>query len=273
MAVQHTRKPGGFLHCLKSEASIKSPWRQSYLSLVGGEGGGWWKGGLTSLSHGQWVDGVLCDLRMLYVDSLQRGTEPEDTFSLTHAKASTAPDTSLTTDGPSPSLRTTFGLNVVHPRPDERRQIHIQVSVPTRIVLMVLSGENARSSWSAPVSQTGVPFLPSCPDEVMSSCPDYEGQFHEAWFSSVSLVLPSAGVQTVNVTVMDEVSSESLGLTICGYDAVTGLSVEPHGHTRLLVNVSQVRMKEESFTTNPVCLVVTQSLYSMVLYYSYLLLG
>ncbi|XP_040924301.1 polycystin-1 [Betta splendens] len=239
VAVQHTRASGAFLHCLKSEASVNSPWRQSYLSLMGAERGGWWRAGLTSLPPaGQWVDGVVCDLRMLYVDSLHRGTEQEDAFGLTHTEATTA--LSLMTVGPSLSLSPKFGLSVIHPLPDAKRHIHIQIDLLTHIVITASSGAGATSSWSAPVSQTGVPFLPSLPHEVTSSWPHDQRPFGEAWYSSVTLSLASVGVQTMNITAMDAESSESLSVTVCGYEAVAGLSVEPRGLTRMLVNISQV---------------------------------
>ncbi|XP_037611724.1 polycystin-1 [Sebastes umbrosus] len=235
VAVQHTRDSGTFLHCLSSGASLNSPWRQSYMSLRRTEWGGWWEGGLTSLPHGgQWVDGVLCDLRMLYEDNLHRGTD--DNFGFTHRESTTAPDVWALTTGPTPSLKSKFGLNVIHPVPDEKNQIHVQINVPTLIAVKVLSGEKARSSWSAPVLQTGVPFLPSCPEEVSESWAGCKRQSHDAWFSSVTLVLPSVGVQTLNISVMDAVSSQSVRVRVCGYEAVTGLSVEPHGCLRTLVD-------------------------------------
>uniref|UniRef100_A0A3Q3IQE5 Polycystic kidney disease 1b n=1 Tax=Monopterus albus TaxID=43700 RepID=A0A3Q3IQE5_MONAL len=169
VAVQHTRDSGTFLHCLNNEASLHSPWRQSYLSLRGAEWEGWWEGGLTSLPQGgQWVDGVLCDLRILYVDTLHKGTE-HYIFGFTQSEATTAPGIEHMTIGPTPDLRSKFGLSVIHPLPDEKNQIHVEVNVPMLIVVMVQSGEKARSSWSAPVLQTGVPFLPSCPEEVTQS--------------------------------------------------------------------------------------------------------
>lgn len=216
------------------------------MSLRRTEWGGWWEGGLTSLPHrGQWVDGVVCDLRMLYVDkSLHRGTEHDDNFGFTHRETTAAPDIWVLTAGPTPSLRFKFGLNVVHPVPDEENQIHVQINVPTLIVVKVLSGEKARSSWSAPVLQTGVPFLPSCPKEVALSWPDCRRQSSDAWFSSVTLVLPSAGVQTLNISVMDAVSSQSVSVRVCGYEAVTGLTVQPLGCQRMLVDTPQVRMQK-----------------------------
>ncbi|XP_030255555.1 polycystin-1 [Sparus aurata] len=236
VAIQHTRASGTFIHCLNSEASLNSLWRQSYMSIRGMDWGGWWEGGLTSLPEGvQWVDGVVCDLRLLYVDKLPRGTEHVDDFGFTN----TDPNILALTTGPTPSLRSKFELSVIHPVPDGKNQIHIQINVPTLIVVKVLSGQKARSSWSAPVLQTGVPFLSSCPEELAQSWPGCKRESHNEWFSSVTLVLPSEGVKTLNIAVMDAVSSQSVRLSVCGYEAVAGLSVEPQGCHRMLVETPQ----------------------------------
>ncbi|XP_070847293.1 polycystin-1 [Chaetodon trifascialis] len=240
VALQHTRDSGTLLHCLNSEASLNSPWRQSYMSLRGMEWGGWWEGGLTSLPQGgQWVDGVVCDLRMLYVDNLHRGTEHDDNFGVIQGETTTATDIWAVTNGLSPTLRSKFGLNVIHPIPDEMNQIHVQINVPTIIIVKVLSGQKARSSWSAPVLQTGVPFLSSCPEEMALSWPGCKRQSHDDWFSSVTLVLHSVGVKMLNISVMDAVSSQSVSLRVCGYEAVTGLSIMPHGCLRMLIDTPQ----------------------------------
>uniref|UniRef100_UPI003AAB6BD9 polycystin-1 n=1 Tax=Centroberyx gerrardi TaxID=166262 RepID=UPI003AAB6BD9 len=245
VAIQHTRDSGTFLHCRDSDASLNSPWRQSYLSLRGTEWGGWWEGGLSSLPQGgQWVDGVVCDLRMLYVDTLHRNshglsTEHDDLIGFTHTETTTTPDIRALTTGPPPGLSPISGLNIIHPQPDENNQIHVEINVPTLIVVKILSGQKASSSWSAPVLRTGVPFLPSCPEEVAPSWPGCQRGSYDAWFSSVTLVLPSAGVQTLDISVMNTVSSQSASVKVCGYEAVTGLSVEPHGHLRMLTDTSQ----------------------------------
>uniref|UniRef100_A0A3Q3KVW2 Polycystic kidney disease 1b n=1 Tax=Labrus bergylta TaxID=56723 RepID=A0A3Q3KVW2_9LABR len=182
VAIQHTRDFGTFLHCLNSDASLKSPWRQSYMSLRGTEWGGWWEGALTSLpKEGQWF-------------------------------------------GPGKMVLL---------------QIHVQINVPTLIVVKVLSGENAMCSWSAPIQQTGIPFLPYCPEEVTQFLPDCKRQSHDAWFSSVILVIPTEGVQMLNISVVNAVSSQNLSVEVCGYTAVTGLSVEPHRCRRMLVGIPQ----------------------------------
>ncbi|KAM7382093.1 hypothetical protein PAMA_012795 [Pampus argenteus] len=241
VAIQHTRDSGTFLHCLNSDASLNSHWRQSYLSLWGTEWGGWWEGGLTSLPKGgQWVDGVVCDLRMLYVDTLHRATEHEDIFGSTNTETTTRSDIRTLTTAPTPSLTSKFKLTVVHPLLDEKNQIHVQINVPTLIVVKVLSGKKATSSWSTPVHQTGLPFLPSCPEEVIQSSPGCERQSSNVWFSSVTLVLPSEGVQMMNISVTDAVSSQGVSVKVCGYTTVTGLSVEPHGHLRMLVDAPQL---------------------------------
>ncbi|KAG8008965.1 Polycystin-1, partial [Nibea albiflora] len=208
VAIQHTRDSGAFLHCLNNEASLNSPWRQSYMSFRKAEWGG-------------------C------------GTEHGDNSGFTHRETTTALDIWALTTGPTPSLRSKFGLSVIHPMPDEKNQIHVQIKIPTLIVIKVLSGQKARSSWSAPILQTDVPFLPHCPEEMAQSLPGCRGQSHDDWFSSVSLVLPSVGVKTLNITVMDAVNSQTVNLRVCGYEAVTGLSVEPHGCLRMLIETPQ----------------------------------
>jgi len=226
VAVQHTLDSGTFLHCLDSDASLNSPWRQSYLSLRGAEWGGWWEGGLTLVpQESNWVDGAVCDLRILYVDKLHRATEHEDIFDYTHTETTTAPDSRPQTAGNI--QRPKFRLHIIHPIPDEKNQIHVQINVPTLIVVKSLFGQKARSSWSAPVLRTGVPFHQSCPEEVDQSAPECKTQSHDDWFSSVTLVLPLSGVQTLNISVMDADSFQSVSVEVHGYEPVTGLTVEP----------------------------------------------
>lgn len=241
VAIQHTLDSGTFLHCLNSEASRNSPWSQSYLSFRGMEWGGWLEG-VTLLPQGsKWVDGVVCNLRMLYVDTLHRATEHEDIFDYTPTETATVSGIRPLTTGPNPSLRSKFQLEVIHPLPDDKNQIHVQINAPTVIILKALFGEKASSSWSAPVLQTGVPFLPSCPENMFQSLLGCRKQSQDAWFSSVTLVLSSPGIQILNISVMDVQSFQSLSVKVCGYEPVTGLSVEPHGCLRMLVDTSRVR--------------------------------
>ncbi|XP_077481712.1 polycystin-1 isoform X2 [Stigmatopora argus] len=223
VAVQHSRQPGSFLHCLAGEASLDSPWRQSYLSL----GGTAPEGGLAFQPSGDdWVDGVVCDLRLLYERTLHGGTEHQRIWE------STTPSSAQS----SANVRSTFGLNVVHPPLDEKNQIHVQVNVPTPLVVTVLSGENLWCSMSAPALETRLHFGHSCPHTVLSECDAFS---EDTWFSSATLLLPSVGVQTLNVSVADASSSQSLNVTLRSHRAVSGLAVEPAGRKRMLVDVPQ----------------------------------
>ncbi|KAM8836900.1 polycystin-1 isoform 2-T2 [Spinachia spinachia] len=238
VAIQHTRDPGTFLHCLNSEASLNSSWRQSYVSLRRPAWGGWWEGGLTSLPQGgQWVDGVVCDLKMLYMDNLHRATDHDDGLGFAREETTAAPEIWPLATGPT--LTSQFGLQVIHPVPDEKNQIHFQINVPTPIVIKVLSGGTASSSWSAPVLLSGVPFCPSCPEELAQSWGGCKRDPPDAWFSSATLVLPSVGIQTLNISVTDAVCSQTISVGVCGYEAVTGLSVEPRGCLRMLCDIPQ----------------------------------
>lgn len=245
VAVQHTRDSGTFLHCLSSKAVLTSPWRQSYMSFRGTEWGGWWDGGLTSLPPGgHWVDGTVCNLRMTYTDLPRRGASHEDDFESSFSKPPTTQNSRDPPNGPTKSPESEFGqLVVVHPVPDEKSQIHVQINVPILVVVKLLSGQNARSSWSAPVLQSKVPFQPSCPQAVADSSPGCRTQSHDDWFSSVPLVLSSVGLHTLNISALDAGSFHCVNLIVCVYEAVAGLSVEPHGCSRILVGTPQVSME------------------------------
>ncbi|CAB1338155.1 unnamed protein product [Coregonus sp. 'balchen'] len=246
LSVQHTGRPGTFLSCRDNASSSSSPWRQSYLSLQGAEWGGWWEGGLSSPPNGgQWVDGVVCDLRVLYVDTLHghgyiSSTGQSELSGFTHIGSISTP-ISMTpeTSAPAPAKSHISGLCMIHPLPDGDNQIHILVDTPVLIVIKILSGKGATSSWLAPVLQRGVPFLPSCPGGLPDSWPGCERDSPDSWFSHMSLVLPSLGVHTLNVSAVNGVSEQSTCVQVCVYEPVAGLSVEPHGHLRMLVDLSQ----------------------------------
>ncbi|XP_054604965.2 polycystin-1 isoform X2 [Nothobranchius furzeri] len=228
VAVQHNRDSGAFLHCLNGDAATNSPWRQSYLLLRREEWGGWWERGLTSLPRGsKWMDEVVCDLRILYEDKLHRVTEQEE-FSDPLTETTTASYIRPQTPGPIH-----FTVNIIYPQPDENNRIHLTINIPTMIVVKALVGEKATSSWSAPVLQTEVPFHPSCPEPVVQSIPDCKTKYAGSRFSSVMFVLPSLGVHTLNISVghSDRVQT----VEVHGYEAVMGLTKEPHACQRTLM--------------------------------------
>ncbi|XP_055085828.1 polycystin-1 [Periophthalmus magnuspinnatus] len=244
VAIQHTRPPGSFLHCTSPIFSPDSPWRQSYLSLSGPDWGGWLEGGLTSPPRGaRWVDEVICDLKMTYVDTLQHGTEFGDFFGYTETT------TSSDISSPAPDFDSKFGLTVIHPMPDANNKVHIQINTPILAVIKIEFGDDAKILWSGPVLQSDVAFLQFCPKEVAQTSP-YCVESKGLWFSSATLMMRSVGERTMSITVVRLKTSESLEVKVLGYEAVAGLSVEPQGCTRIIVETAQTfTAKVESGTS------------------------
>lgn len=226
LAVQHTRRAGEFLHCV---AGTSSAWRQSYLSLHGPEWGGWLEGVL-SAHEGQWLDGVVCDIRVIY----------EDTMS--HYGIPTIPSTMQTTAQTSDPIKThspVTGLQLVHPKLDKNNQMHVAVNAPTLIVIKITSGENASSSWSAPVYKNKVLFHSSCPAEMSHTQEECVRSPH-TWFSHVYMVLSGEGEHLLNITASNSLNFQTLSVRVVGHIPVTGLSIQPQGLGRVLVDVPQV---------------------------------
>ncbi|KAG1931752.1 polycystin-1 [Pimephales promelas] len=219
LALQHTRRAGEFLHCV---AGTSSAWRQSYLSMHGPEWGGWLEGTVSAqLRQGQWLDGLVCDLRVIYEDTMP------------HNGVSPIPSTSQ-------SNNPVTGLQVLHPKLDKDNQMHVVVNIPALIVIQILSGGNATSSWSDPVSKNKVPFESSCPAEM----PEIEGGCVRAsldtWFSHVYVELSSQGEHTLNIMASNSLNFQTLSVRVVSHIPVTGLSIQPQGFSRVLVDIPQL---------------------------------
>lgn len=231
LAVQHTRRAGDFLHCV---AGTSSAWRQSYLSMHGPEWGGWLEGSLSAQSgEGQWLDGLVCDIRVIYEDTMSHYGVPTIPSSM---------QTTVQTSGPNKIQSLVTGLQVLHPKLDKNNQTHVAANIPTLIVIKIASGENATSSWSAPVYKNGVLFHSSCPAEMpeaeeacMRSSPDM-------WFSHVYMMLSDEGEYLLNITASNSLNSQSLSVSVVAHIPVTGLSIQPQGFSRVLVDVPQVHI-------------------------------
>ncbi|XP_016387823.1 polycystin-1 [Sinocyclocheilus rhinocerous] len=224
LALQHTRRAGEFLHCV---ATTSSSWRQSYLSLHGPEWGGWLEGGLSAQpGQGQWLDELVCDLRVIYEDTMP------------HFGVSAIPSTSQS-NSPIKAESPVTGLQVLYPKLDKDIQMHVAVNVPTLIVIQIISGGNATSSWSDPVSKNGVPFVSSCPAEM----PEIEGGCVRAsldmWFSHVYMKLSSQGEHILNIMASNSLNSQTLSVRVVSHIPVTGLRIQPQGFNRVLVDIPQ----------------------------------
>ncbi|XP_066559064.1 polycystin-1 [Amia ocellicauda] len=240
LAVQHTAGTGSFLHCPGSD---NSPWRQSYLSL---SLTAWWEGASAVPSRTVWVDEVVCDLRVLYTDSLwnyaitpslSTGQRDPDSYmySITVANSMSSSTASCTVEIRPPVT----GLQIVHPLPTGG-QIHLQSSQPTLIIVKILSGGNATSFWSAPMLSSRVPFHSACPLDLPVSVPGCQQDTPDTWFSYSYASLPVPLSQILNISVFNEVSSQSLSVGLQAHHMVQGLSMQPQGDQRMLVDVSQV---------------------------------
>ncbi|GCC34843.1 hypothetical protein chiPu_0013320 [Chiloscyllium punctatum] len=237
---QHDAGPNSLLHCLPSSIS---PWRQSYISLVR-------QGWLESLLVGfqptwpspRWIDNVVCDVRILYTDQPQ---PIAPTQSLT-----TVPDTFLVTPVnrvsptgikccPLGTWTTITGLQIIYPWPHNGTLL-----VPTGneilIVIKINSGSNASSWWGPPVRQSGVFFDAHCPSSLPQYMPACHRETSDTWFSYAHFTVTHPRIESLNITVRNEVSSQNMSVEIQAFDVIQGLQIMPRKPRRMLVDVSQI---------------------------------
>ncbi|KAI4900305.1 hypothetical protein NFI96_010576 [Prochilodus magdalenae] len=234
IAVQHSRKAGEFLHCVTSSDSA---WQQSYLSLSGPELGGWVEVGVSvPTDGGQWVDNMLCDLRLIYED-------PIHLYGVPPVPGSTQSDLRMDATTPTTHLvkpqTPVSGLHVLYPALDQENQIHLPVNVQITIIIKILSGHGATSTWSAPVLRTGIPFQLSCPSDMSEIQAVCKRDTPDVWFSYVDIKLSAQGEQTLNITASNTLNSQMLSVKLQAHIPVTGLSIQPQGFYRVLVDIPQ----------------------------------
>ncbi|XP_065098457.1 polycystin-1 [Paramisgurnus dabryanus] len=229
LAVQHTRRAGDFLHCVDGTSSA---WRQSYLSMHGPEWGGWLEGSLSAQSgEGQWLDGLVCDIRVIYEDTMAQYGVPTIPSSM---------QTTMQTKGPNKIQSLVTGLQVLYPKLDKNNQTHVAVNIPTLVVIKIASGVNATSSWAAPVYKNGVLFHSSCPAEMPEAGEGCMRSSPDMWFSHVYMMLSDEGEYLLNITASNSLNSQSLTVSVVAHIPVTGLSIQPQGFSRVLVDIPQL---------------------------------
>lgn len=237
LAVQHTRKSGEFLHC---SSVSDSAWSQSYISIPGPDWGGWVNVAVSALTDGgHWVDNVSCDLRLIYAD-------PGHLYGPYSVVNSTQRETGIDANIPR-DVRFDFqtpvtGLQVLYPVLGKESQIDLALNIQTLIIIKILSGRNATSSWSAPVSKAGVPFLKFCPEEISEFRPLCQRDSHDTWFSYAYLMPTRQGEQTLNITASNQLNSQTLSVKIQAHVIITGLRIQPQGFHRVLVDIPQVQL-------------------------------
>lgn len=235
VAVQHTRKSEEFLRCL---GDSDSAWRQSYISVPGPEWGGWVDVAVSALPDGgQWVDNMSCDLRLIYEDPGHLyGPSPVVNSPQTELGTDMSTPSSILRDAQTPVT----GLQILYPVLGKENRIHVAINASTLIVIKILSGSNATSSWSAPVSRAGIQFLKSCPAEISEIQQVCQRESFDTWFSYAYLMPSSQGEHTLSITASNRLNSQTLSVKIQAYVIITGLRIHPQGFHRVLVNIPQV---------------------------------
>uniref|UniRef100_A0A8C3SV84 Polycystin 1, transient receptor potential channel interacting n=1 Tax=Chelydra serpentina TaxID=8475 RepID=A0A8C3SV84_CHESE len=239
IGIQHNAEVSSLLRCLPHS---HSPWRQSYVRLVKA---GWWEGSISSFTNPTWVDHVVCDLRVTFVGETRRLAAPPRlarhsergayAYTATVRNAVSSRQVNCTVE-----VQTKVGgLQIIHPTPVSGK-LHVATKRDTLIVIKMLSGCNAVAHWMAPVGKAGVLFEAACPGSVTARVPACRRDTADTWFSSALLRLEEPRMETLNVLVSNEISSQKLSVKLQSYNAIEGLRVVPPGPRRMLVDVSQV---------------------------------
>ncbi|XP_072882775.1 polycystin-1 [Hemitrygon akajei] len=250
IALQHDAGPGALLHCLPSSMS---PWRQSYIGLVGGS----WAESLLMGSQParlstSWVDGIVCDVRILCTDQLRTvaiAPSPD-------TGTDTSPVTAINGKGPTVAnchpLRTQTeitGLQLIFP-PSEGERISVPTKNEMLVVTKIHSGSCATSWWGPPAHQSGISFVAHCPTDMPLFIPACRRETADTWFSSIHITINHPGLQILNVSVNNGVSSQNMSVVIHAHDVIQGLRIVPSQHRRMLVDASQVFSAEVTHGTS-----------------------
>nr|XP_032640980.1 polycystin-1-like isoform X5 [Chelonoidis abingdonii] len=239
IGIQHNAGVSSLLRCLQHS---HSPWRQSYISLVKA---GWWEGSISSFTNPTWVDHVVCDLRVAFVGKPQSfaATPPlarhsergAYTYTATVRNAVSSRQMNCTVE-----VQTKIGgLQIIHPTLVNGK-FNVATKKDTLIVIKILSGCHAVAHWMAPVGKAGVLFEATCPGSIIAFVPACRRDTADTWFSSTLLRMEEPRMETLNVLVSNEISTQKLSMKIESYNAIKGLRVVPPGPRRMLVDMSQV---------------------------------
>ncbi|XP_051889314.1 polycystin-1 [Pristis pectinata] len=250
IGIQHDAGPGALLHCLPSSTS---PWRQSYVGLVGQS---WAESLLVGFQPAwpspSWVDGIVCDVRVLYTDQ-QRAvavTPSLDTGLHTHPVSLIGrEDPTVTNCCPLGTQSKITGLQVVFPQ-SEGDRISVPTNNETLIVVKINSGGYATSWWGPPVRQSAVHFEAHCPVDLPQFIPACRKETVDTRFAYVHFTASHVGREVLNISVNNGVSSRNLSVVIQADDVIQGLHIVPNNLKRMLVDASQVFSAEVTHGTS-----------------------
>ncbi|KTF98343.1 hypothetical protein cypCar_00036052, partial [Cyprinus carpio] len=236
IALQHDAGPSGLLQC-SSEPS--SPWKQSVLIQNRSD---WWDANetLQADAEGSWEEGVVCQVRVLYVG--HNSTALQGPF--LHSGLPTLGDYTLEVTSSDEDFPVTAScpIHVIPPLgpaviyPTNHNGTVYFLPNQTWILVMV------RSQHDALIGQQGsnetIPFHNSCPENLVAKVAECRqpGPYSDTMFAWFDLQLGSTPEQTnVLLHIQSNVTKASLQIQARVQEPLRGLVIKPHPAHRVLM--------------------------------------
>ncbi|XP_051561683.1 polycystin-1 [Myxocyprinus asiaticus] len=236
IALQHDAGPSGLLQC---SSDPSSPWKQDVLIQ---NRSNWWVENETLEVEGEggWEEGLVCQLRLLYVGQnntkfqgpfLQSGLPQPGNYSL--EVTSNDKDFPVTASCPI-HVVPPLGLTVIHPTNHNGTVFFL----PNQTAVLV----RVRSQHTALIgrqgSNTTAPFHSSCPQNLLAKVTECRqpDPFNDTMFAWVDLQLGSTPRQTIVVLqAQSEVTEAVLQIQARVQEPLRGLVIQPHPAHRVLM--------------------------------------
>uniref|UniRef100_A0A8C1Y5A5 Polycystic kidney disease 1a n=1 Tax=Cyprinus carpio TaxID=7962 RepID=A0A8C1Y5A5_CYPCA len=235
-AIQHDAGPSGLLQC---SSDLSSPWKQSVLIQNRSD---WWDANetLQADAEGVWEEGVVCQVRVLYVG--QNSTTLQGPFLRSGLPQLGDHSLEVTSSDEDFPVTASCLIHVVPPLgptviyPTNRNGTVYFLPNQTWILVTVRSQHDAQIGWQG--SNETVPVHDACPENLMAKVaecrqPDPYNDTMFAWFD---LQLGSTPGQTnVLLHVQNNVTKASLQIQARVQEPLQGLVIKPHPAHRVLM--------------------------------------
>uniref|UniRef100_A0A8C1N3Z5 Polycystic kidney disease 1a n=1 Tax=Cyprinus carpio TaxID=7962 RepID=A0A8C1N3Z5_CYPCA len=235
-AIQHDAGPSGLLQC---SSDLSSPWKQSVLIQNRSD---WWDANetLQADAEGVWEEGVVCQVRVLYVG--QNSTTLQGPFLRSGLPQLGDHSLEVTSSDEDFPVTASCLIHVVPPLgptviyPTNHNGTVYFLPNQTWILVTVRSQHDAQIGWQG--SNETVPVHDACPENLMvkvAECrqPDPYNDTMFAWFD---LQLGSTPGQTnVLLHVKNSVTKASLQIQARVQEPLQGLVIKPHPAHRVLM--------------------------------------
>ncbi|XP_052462150.1 polycystin-1 [Carassius gibelio] len=236
IALQHDAGPSGLLQC---SSDPLSQWKQSVLIQNRSY---WWEANETLQvdAEGSWEEGVVCQVRVLYVG--QNSTTLQGPFLRSGLPQLGDHSLEVTSSDEDFPVTASCPIHVVPPLsptvlyPTSRNGTVYFLPNQTWILVTVRSQQDAQIWWQG--SNETVPVHESCPENIMTKVaecrqPDPYNDTMFAWFD---LQLgPTPGQTNVLLHVQNDVTNASLQIQARVQEPLQGLVIKPHPAHRVLM--------------------------------------